>query len=319
MASILTWVAIFIISLYILIKASGFFTDSAEKIGLLFGVPPFIIGVTIVALGTSMPEIITSVIAVLKDSSEIVVGNVVGSNIANIFLVFGLTAIIAKKMIITHDLIKVDLPFLVGSAFLLAATIWDGSFNRLEALLCLAAIAIYLLYTISTEEKHKDSELEKELEEKAEQKESSWKVWAVLIASAFFIYIGATFTIESIIRLSEMLNIGKEVIAVSAVAFGTSLPELVVTITAVKKGKPGIAVGNILGSNIFNALAVMGIPALLGTLIIPHSIIVFGLPMMLIATILFVFMMQDKEIANWEGWLLLLLYVFFIGKSFNFF
>jgi len=319
MLDILFWVGVFIASLCVLIKASGFFTDSAEKIGLLFGISPFIVGVTIVAFGTSMPEIITSVIAVLKDSSEIVVGNVVGSNIANIFLVFGLTAIIAKKMTIAHDIIKVDLPFLIGSACLLAASIWDGSFNRVEALLCLAAMVIYLLYTVSTEAKHKDPLLEKELEEKVEKKESPVKVWVVLVVSAFFIYLGANYTIESIITLSQMLGIGKELIAVSAVAFGTSLPELVVTITAVRKGNPEIAVGNILGSNVFNALAVMGIPALLGTLIIPPSIITFALPMMLIATILFVFMTLDKEIANWEGWLLLLLYVFFIGKSYNLF
>jgi len=317
MSLILIWIAVFIASLCILIKASDYFTDSAEKIGLHFGLKPFIVGVTIVAFGTSLPEIITSVIAVLKDSSEIVVGNVVGSNIANIFLVFGLTAIIAKRMTIAHDLIKVDLPFLAGSAFLLAATVWDGEFSRLEGLLSLAGLTIYLLYNISAKDKRKDPELEEELEKK--KREPSWKAWVVLAVSAFFIYLGANYTIEAIIKLSELLDLGKEVITVSAVAFGTSLPELVVTISAVRKGKPEIAVGNVLGSNIFNAFAVMGIPSMLGTLAIPAGIVTFALPMMLIATILFVFMMQDKKIANWEGWLLLLFYVFFIGKLFNFF
>ncbi len=317
MLNILGWTIAFIVSLYVLIKASDYFTDSAEKIGMFFGLSPFIVGVTIVAFGTSLPEVITSVVAVLKGSSEIVVGNVVGSNIANVFLVFGLTAIVAKRMTIKHDLIKVDLPFLIGSAFLLAVTIWDGAFNRFEALLCLAGLGVYLLYTTTTEEKHKDTLLEKELEEKKEK--SPRKAWAVLVASAAFICLGANYTIESIIRLSALLDIGKEVIAVSAVAFGTSLPELFVTISAVKKGKPEIAVGNVLGSNIFNALAVMGIPALLGPLVIPHGIVVFGLPMMLIATFLFVFMTLDKEIAKWEGWLLLIFYTFFIGKLFKFF
>ncbi len=317
MLPILIWIAVFIASLCILIKASDYFTGSAEKIGVLFGVSPFIVGVTIVAFGTSLPEIITSVIAVLKDSSEIVVGNVVGSNIANIFLVFGLTAIIAKRMTIAHDLIKVDLPFLAGSAFLLAATVWDGEFSRLEGLLSLAGLTIYLLYNISAKDKRKDAELEEKLEKK--KREPSWKAWVVLVVSAFFIYLGANYTIEAIIKLSELLDLGKEVIAVSAVAFGTSLPELAVTISAVRKGKPEIAVGNVLGSNIFNAFAVMGIPSMLGALAIPAGIVTFALPMMLIATILFVFMMQDKKIANWEGWLLLLFYVFFIGKLFNFF
>ncbi len=315
--AILGWTIVFIVSLCILIKASGYFTDSAEKIGLLFGISPFVIGVTIVALGTSLPEIVTSIIAVLKGSSEIVVGNVVGSNIANIFFVFGLTAIVGKRMTIAHDLIKVDLPFLAGSAFLLAATIWDGEFGRIEGLLSLAAVVVYLLYCISTKDRHKDPDLENRLEEK--KKVSSWKTWAVLVVSAFFIYLGASYTIEAIIELSGLLNLGKEVIALSAVAFGTSLPELVVTLSAVRNNKPEIAVGNILGSNIINALAVMGIPALLGTLTIPAGIIGFGLPMMLIGTILFVFMTQDKEIANWEGWLLLIFYAFFIGKLFKIF
>ena len=313
---ILTWIIVFIASLSVLIKASDFFTDSAEKIGLHFGVPAFIVGVTIVAFGTSLPEIITSIISVLKDSSEIVVGNVVGSNIANIFLVFGLTAIIARKMTITHDIIKVDLPFLAGSALLLAASIWDGEFNRFEAVLCLAGLGIYLLYSVNSKDKLKEEE-DEELEKK--KKGSPWKAFVILAISAAFIYLGANFTIEAIIKLSELLNLGKEVIAVSAVAFGTSLPELVVTISAVRKNKPEIAVGNVLGSNIFNAFAVMGIPALIGPLAIPASIITFSLPMMLIATVLFILMMQDRKIANWEGWLLLLFYVFFIVKLFGIF
>jgi cation:H+ antiporter len=316
--TLLIWIAVFIISLYALIKASDFFTDSAEKIGLYLGLPPFIVGVTIVALGTSLPELVTSVVAVSKHSSEIVIGNVVGSNIANVFLVFGLTAIISKKMVITHDIIKVDLPFLVGSAFLLAATSWDGTFSRPDGVLCLAVIVVYVFYTVSTEEKHKDAVLEKVVKDKVDTEEPIWKAWVILVVSAVFIYLGANFTIESIIKLSELLKLGKEIIAVSAVAFGTSLPELVVTLSASRKNKPEIAVGNILGSNIFNALFVMGIPVLLGPLIIPHSIITFGLPIMLVATLLYVFITQDKEIASWEGWMLLIFYVFFIGKLFAF-
>jgi cation:H+ antiporter len=317
--TLLLWIALFIVSLAALVKASDYFTDSAERIGLFFGLPPFIVGVTIVALGTSLPEMVTSVIAVVKDSSEVVIGNVVGSNIANVFLIFGLTAIIAKKMVITHDIIKVDLPFLAGSALLLAVTSWDGIFSIAEGLLALAVIVVYLLYTVGTEEKHKDVVLEKISDDKLVKEGPIWKAWVILFVSAVFIYLGANYTIESIIKLSELLKLGKEVIAVSAVAFGTSLPELVVSISATRKGKPEIAIGNILGSNIFNALAVMGIPALFGALIIPSSIISFGLPIMLIATLLFVFITQDKEVAGWEGWMLLIFYVFFIGKLFGLF
>jgi len=319
MSEVALWIAVFVGSLAVLIKSSNYFTISAEKVGLRFGLSPFIIGVTIVAFGTSMPEIITSVIAVLKDSSEIVIGNVVGSNIANIFLVFGLTTIVTKKMTLIHDTMKTDLLFLVGSALLLVATIWDGTFSWIEGLVCLAGIAGYLFYAAMTKEKHENPDLEKEIEKKADTEEPLWRVWAALVASAFGIYIGANYTIESIIRLSALLNIGKEVIAVSAVAFGTSLPELVVSVSAARQGKLEIAAGNILGSNVFNALVVMGIPSLLGILIIPRGIIVFSLPMMLLATGLYTYMIYDKRIATWEGWVLVALYVFFIGKSFNFF
>lgn len=320
MSETLFWIVIFVVSLFVLIKASGYFTDSAEKIGLFFGLPAFIVGVTIVAIGTSLPELISSIIAVSRNSSEIVVGNVIGSNIANIFLVLGLVAIMSKKMKITYELINVDLPILIGSAFLFAIMIWDGVLSLPEAFLLIAGIVIYFFYAISSEKKHGGVYVKTEIKDELKSgKKLGAKTIIVLGVSALFIYIGARYTIESIIKLSEMLNIGKELIAVSAVALGTSLPELAVSITAVKKGKPELAVGNILGSNIFNTFVVMGVPGLFGVLIIPKSILHFSLPMMLIATVLFFLITLDKEITKWEGYLLLLFYVFFIGKLFGLF
>ena len=320
MLEILIWIAVFVASLFVLIKASGYFTHSAEKIGLFFGLPVFIVGVTIVAIGTSLPELISSIFAVLRNSSEIVVGNVVGSNITNIFLILGIAAIVGKKLKITYELIHVDLPILVGSAFLFAAMIWDGVFTLPEALLSIVGIIIYFLYTINSEKRHEDVEIKKEMKEELRKKKKlDTKTIAILVVSAVFIFIGAKYTIESVIKLSEIFNLGKEIIAVSAVALGTSLPELAVSITAVRQGKPEIAVGNILGSNIFNTFVVMGVPAFFGALIIPQSILTFGLPMMLIATLLFFIITQEKEVTKWEGYLLLLFYVFFIGKIFNLF
>ena len=319
MLPLVIWIGIFIISLVVLIKSSDYFTDSAEKVGLYFGLPAFIVGVTIVAIGTSLPELISSIFAVLENSSEIVVGNVIGSNITNIFLVLGIAAIIGKKIKITHELIHVDLPLLVGSAFLLAVTIWDGVFTFPEALLCIGGIVLYLAYTLNTERNCEDKEIGKEMKGELKKGKLDWKTWVILVASSLFIYLGAKYTIQSVIELSEILNIGKELIAISVVALGTSVPELMVTISAARKGNSEMAVGNVLGSNIFNSLAVMGIPALIGTLIIPQGILTFGLPMMLIATLLYFFITQDREITKWEGWLLILFYVFFIGKLFNFF
>ncbi len=309
--------AIFIASLFVLIKASGYFTDAAERIGLAFGMPAFIVGVTIVALGTSLPELVSSVIAVVEGASEIVVGNVVGSNIANIFLVLGIAAIIGKKLEISYELIHVDLPILIGSTFLMAATIWDGVFNWQEGILCLAGFLVYLLYTVRSESQ---VEAGKGKKEKIVKKvKLGWKVWGMLFGSAAFIFLGAKYTIDSIIVLSEIMNIGKEIIAVSAVALGTSLPELMVTISAARRGNAEMAVGNVLGSNIFNSFVVMGIPAIVGTLIIPKEMLTFGLPMMIMATFMYFFTTQDKQITRWEGLILLLFYVFFVGKLFEWF
>lgn len=310
---LIKWLIIFVLALIVLIKSSDFFTDSAEKIGLYFGLPAFIVGVTIVAIGTSLPELVSSIIAVIEHSSEIVVGDVVGSNITNIFLVLGVAAILGRRLKITYELIHVDLPLLVGSAFFLVFTLWDGKFNFFESLLALLGIVLYFLYTISSETKEKSDGSEKK------KRKISLKDFLILIVSSVFIYLGAKYTVDSIVKISEILKIGKEIISASALALGTSLPELVVSATAAKKGNPEMAVGNVLGSNIFNSFAVMSISGLIGTLVIPKTIISFGLPVMVSATLLYFFITQDQEITKWEGYLLIIFYILFIGKLFHWF
>ena len=312
MLNTLIWIAVFIVSLSVLIKASDYFTSSAEKIGIFFGIPAFIIGSTIVAFGTSLPELVTSVVAVIKNSSEIVAGNVVGSNIANIFLVLGLVAIINKRITIHFNIIHIDLPFLIGSSFLLALSIWDGLFGRFDTLLFLSALTVFIWYTMTKREKKKEDP-----EEAVKNKGIIIKALIILAVSCLFIYLGAKYTIEAVIKLAEVFNVNKEIIAVSAVALGTSLPEVMVSLSAARKGNAEMAVGNILGSNIFNSFAVMGISALFGPLVIPASILTFALPVMVIATILFYVICHDNKVSLWEGWMLIIFYVFFIGKLFS--
>jgi cation:H+ antiporter len=313
------WIIVFILSFYVLIKASDYFTDSAEKIGLYFGLPAFIIGVTIVSIGTSLPELFTSIIAVFQGHSEMVIGNVVGSNITNICLVLGVVALLARKKIkLGYNLLSVDLPILIGSAFLLGLMVWDGNFTAIEGVICLVAFIIYVAYTITAEKK--DKQIQKDLKSELKKKEKfHWKNAWILILSAVAIYFGAKYVVESVIQISSVFSIGTEIIALSAVALGTSLPELVVSVVAARKGKPELAIGNILGSNIFNTFAVMGVPALFGVLIIPQTILSFAIPLMIITTLLYFFITQDKEITKWEGLLMLIFYVVFIGKLFNLF
>ena len=318
MITLAFWILIFIVSLAFLIKGSDYFIDSAEKIGVFFKIPTFIIGVSIVAFGTSLPELISSIFAVLKDSSEIVVGNVIGSNITNIFLILGVTAIIGKDIKLSHNIAYVDLPLLVGSALLFAFLIWDKSFSLYEALFLIAGIIVYILYAVKNPKVNDDSDQKSEAVSVSVTKKLKPKTWRALFISIGVLYLSARYTVDSIIKIAELANIGKEIIAASAVALGTSLPELVVSVIAVKKGELSIAVGNILGSNIFNTFAVMGIPALFGTLYLPNTIIGRGLPIMLAATGLFFLITQQKRITRWEGWMLLIFYLFFLGKIFNF-
>ena len=133
------------------------------------------------------------------------------------------------------------------------------------------------------------------------------------------IFFAANYTIESVIEIAKILNVGPEIVAVSAVAIGTALPELIVTIKATQQGDPEMAIGNILGSNIFNSFAVMGLAGLVKELVIPASVLREGIPLMLAVTILFFFTTQDKKVTKWEGWFFIIIYLWFLGKTLTFF
>ncbi len=322
MPDLLIYGLIFVASLAILLKASDFFTDAAEKIGIILGLSPFIVGVTIVAVGTSLPELISSIVAVLEDSSEIVIGNVVGSNITNIFLIIGTGAAMnlghTKEIKISYDLVSVDLPLFVGSTFLLALAVWDRNFSLVESLILLIGYVMYLFYTVQTSESIEDDIDGEEITIEFEKSFSSIaKEVLIVITSSALMFLGAYYTIDSLIEISESLNIGKEIIAVSAVALGTSLPELIVTITAGLKGNVDVAVGNVLGSNIFNIFVVMSVPRLIGELTIPKSVVVESVPTLIAGTLLLFFVTQDKKLTIWEGWLFFLFYFWFLCETFN--
>ncbi len=301
---ILMYVGLFVISLLVLLKASDWFVDAAEAIGLSLGISPFIIGVTIVAFGTSLPELATSIAAVFSGNSEIVVGNVVGSNITNIALVLGLVAVYGKHIELEYNIWHIDMPYLWGSAFLLWFTLKDFHFSLFEALLFVAGIVIFLGYSFKGDD----------LANKIEKQATTWKSYAKLIGGGLLVWLAADYTIEAISGLSELAGIDPEIIALSAVALGTSLPEVIVSLNAARKGKTAMAVGNVLGSNIFNTYVVMSIPSFFGTLVIPENIVDYFLPLMIVLTVLFGIMSNNKKITRWEGLLLLIFYILYFGE-----
>ncbi len=307
---LLIWTAVFVVSLAVLVKASDYFIESAEKIGIYVKIPSFIIGLTIVAMGTSLPETVSSIFAVINNSSEIVIGNVIGSNIANIFLVLGFLVVFSGRLKLDVQQMKVDIMILLISTILLTITILNGVFTLYEGLIFLIFIVAFVIYQV----KYKDSPVEDHNEDDREVvcgeicKNAIW----ILLLSCIFIYFGSDYTIKSVIKLSDLMNIDKEFIAASAIAFGTSLPELAVSISAIKKKFTGILIGNIIGSNIFNIFGTMGVAALFGNLIIPDNVFKVLLPVMLFATFVFILNLLDKKITRFQGALYLLAYSVFI-------
>lgn len=322
------WSVIFAAALTVLIKAADYFTRAAEEVGIHLGVSQFVIGATVVSIGTSLPELISSVVAVLAGSPDIVAGNVVGSNIANILLILAMAAIFSKKRLhIERRLLPVDLPMLIGSALFLVVTVYDDYlFSRGEAALFVLAMAVFIVYNI------KDSRADRMAARKGRgetpppgngEQQTDIKQPAglplrpliILPVSIIFLFFGAKFTVEAIIQIATLLQVGTGIIAVTAVAVGTSLPELSVTYSAAKKGNGGIVVGNVLGSNIFNTFAVMGIPGLIQSLPFPPELVSPGLVMMVVATMLFLVVIVDQDMGRWEGLLFVLMYVYFVAKT----
>lgn len=306
--SISLWVTVFVIGMYVLVKSADYFTEYSEKLGASLGISQFIIGITVVAIGTSLPELITSAIAVVRGSTEFVAGNVIGSNIADILLIVGLVAIVSRKLKIEWDIVKIDLPLLFGSALLLALIAMDGEITFFEGLLSLLMFFVYIAYSINSNKR------------KSEEKKGKFSMLypVAIMISAVTLYFGAKWTVDAVIRLSALLGfVDTSVIALSAVAIGTSLPELSVSLTAARKKNYEMAVGNILGSCVFNAALIVGVLSLVATLLVPKTTMVIGLSFMLGATILFIFSTLDKEVSLFEGSVFVVLYVLFLMKLFG--
>lgn len=322
-----TQILFFAVSLFVLIKSADYLVKYSEKLGLSLGVPQFIIGITLISAGTSLPELATSIFSIMKGEPGVVAGNVIGSNIANILLVVGLTTVIVKKVEIKRSLIRIDLPLLVASGAILVLTVSDGKFTFFEALISLIGFVVYLTYTV-TQQRGSLAEKEVEfIEASTEEKPKKrllqkrppfkWRYVLFVIIAATTLYFSADFTIESVIQLGTLLNIETSIIAITAVAVGTSLPELMVCIVAARKGNFDIALGNILGSNIFNGLLVMGVAGLIIELPIDAPVILIGLPFFIVATVLLVFSGIERKFYNFEGAFFLVLYILFIQQLYQ--
>jgi len=309
----MTALAVFAISLAALLTAARYFTHSAERVGLALGMSPFAIGVLIVSAGTSLPELVSSVIAVTRGSSEIVVGNVLGANLSNLLLVTGAVAVVAGRLLrLGEQYILIDLHFLLGAALLLAMSLRDGGVSRVEGGFLLGAYVVYLGYLLT--EGRTESDLTLGLDEDTPQARFTWADVLVLVVASAFIYLGARFTIGSLETLAMRMGIAPDLIALTLLSLGTTLPELVVSATAAREGRADVAVGNVLGSCVFNTLAVTGTASMVGPLTATDDMLSLPLPMFGMGALLFYLLTLDKQISRWEGLLFLVIYGLFITE-----
>ena len=302
---------IFVASLALLVFSARFFTSAAEKIGLFLRMPQIVIGIFIVGIGTSLPELISGSLAVKQGTSEILSGNILGSNISNILLITGLAvvfnqAILKRGIDLVSTYLFIDLHFLIGSFFYFCMIAYDGVIKTPEALMGLGIFIIYSLYLIRNVET---------IDVKEEKKEKgTFPIMSVgiLLAACLGIYFGAEYTVSSLGKIALSLNVPSSIVALTLLSLGTTLPELVVNISAIRQGKAELAVGNILGSCIFNTLVIPPVASFFGTVTVPRDLLVFSLPVMAASGLLFYMLAADKKMSVYEGLLFVAIYIVFV-------
>ncbi|MBU4360369.1 calcium/sodium antiporter [Patescibacteria group bacterium] len=330
---LITWLIVLIFSLYILTKAADYFTDVSEKVGSLLKLPDFVTGVLIVALGTSLPELVTSIFGVISGKAEILAANVTGSTVANILLGLGLVVFVTWKIAkFNWDSVSNDMPFLLGATILLILTVLDGKFQFYEAIVFLTAYIIYVFYSLRIKKMNRKEirdDLKREIKARRKKevdeqfptrgRKTTLKLIVGFIISLAFIIIAAKYTVDSLIQIATMLGLATSALAASLVAIGTSLPEISVGISSARKGNFDMVIGNIMGSNIFNILVVFGIVGLFTTVPVSNDVLYLIIPMMCGAILVQWLVTMDKKITITEGMLMTLLYITFIAKLFNIF
>ena len=249
-----------IIGFVMLLKGADFFVDGASAIAERFHIPQLVIGLTIVAMGTSVPEAAVSIASAMKGNAGITVGNVLGSNILNVLLILGITAAI-RPVEVQKSTLRYEIPFVIVVTLILSFLgLKDNRISRIEGGILWIFMILYLGYLyLMTKNSHQDASEKKSDEEK----ESIIKMILYVIGGGILIIIGADVTVDAATKIARIIGMNERVIGLTIVAFGTSLPELITSVTATIKKKADIAVGNIVGSNIFNILFVIGTSALI--------------------------------------------------------
>lgn len=290
----------------LLMKGADWFVEGASKIADKFGIPQLVIGLTIVAVGTSLPEAAVSISAAIKGAAEITIGNVLGSNILNVLIILGLTALICP-IAVQKSTVKYEIPFTILVTVILGVCgLLDNTVSRFEGVILWVFMIIYLLYLLRLAKNGSDT-----VEEgaKAKQSDAVWKLLLMIVIGGVMIIWGSDLAVDAATALATIFGMDERFIGLTIVALGTSLPELVTSVTAAIKGKADIAVGNIVGSNIFNILFVVGTTALITPVCYNPAFLVDSIVAVVIMVLLWLCVFKDKNLGRVGGGIMLAGYV----------
>ena len=294
-----------VVGFVMLVKGADWFVEGASKLAEKFGIPQLVIGLTIVAMGTSLPEAAVSVSAALKGSAEITIGNVVGSNILNILLILGVTSVISP-LLVQKSTVKYEIPMVIGVSVVLAGLgLSDGVVGRLDGLILMLGMVLYLLYLLQMSKKGMAVIDEGE---KANENDSLGKLFLLIVVGGVLIVLGSNITVDAATALARIFGMSERLIGLTIVAFGTSLPELVTSATAAIKGKADIAVGNIVGSNLFNILFVVGVSAVITPVVYQGDFLIDSIVCVLAVVLLWVCVCKNRKLTRVGGVVLLVCY-----------
>ena len=295
--NIILQLALLALGFVILVKGSDWFVAGAAGIAAKFHIPQIIIGLTIVAMGTSAPEAAVSITAAMGGSADITVGNIVGSNILNVLIILGLASAIVPIAVGTSTQ-KIDAPFMIAISAIFLALGWDGTITRLDGVILLILFAAYIGYMI-WEALHSNAEGD-EIKE--------MKVWQMLLATVgglALVVWGADVAVDAATALARIFGLSERFIGLTVVALGTSLPELFTSVTAARKGNADIAIGNIVGSNIFNILFVVGLSSMLIDVPFAPNFRIDMAVAVAASLFMWVASLKQKKLVRWHGFVML--------------
>jgi cation:H+ antiporter len=304
-------IGLIIIGLALLIGGGEALVRGASTFAARLGISPLVIGLLVVSSATSAPELAVTVGAVLDGEPGLAVGNVVGSNIVNVLLILGISAIISP-LVIKRQAVRFDIPVMVGMSILLLALSLDGDINRLDGVLLLGGLVIHAIVSIVVGRRESQKLSTPDAQDALNAKPVPlWLAGLLLIAGIGLLVLGAQALVSGAVNIALDMGVSSLVVGLTVVAIGTSLPELATSIVAIRKGERDIAVGNIVGSNIFNIGMVLGLPAIIfgGGIPVPEAAIALDMPLMLAAALaLLPIAFTGFIIARWEGALFASLY-----------